>query len=70
MASSKTLTLLRSALEVSAITAHALGQHVDGLVAVAERSIRFEIEVPWILSVFAPKIEAAAKHYAVRLMAS
>ena len=51
-------------------TAHALRQHVDGLVAVAERSIRFEIEVPWILSVFAPKIEAAAKHYAVRLMAS
>lgn len=50
-------------------TAQALGQHVDGLVAVAEGSIRFEIWVPWILSVFSPKIEAAAKHYAARLIA-
>ncbi|GJD93625.1 polyhydroxyalkanoic acid system family protein [Methylobacterium iners] len=50
-------------------TAHALGQHVDGLVAVTERSLRFEIGVPWMLSVFSPKIEAAAKHYAARLMA-
>ena len=49
-------------------TAHALGQHVDGLVAVAEGSIRFEIAVPWILSVLALKIEAAAMHYATRLM--
>ena len=53
-----------------AFRAVALGQYVNGFVAVAEQSIRFEVEVPWILSVFGPKIEAVAKHYASRLMSS
>jgi hypothetical protein len=48
--------------------AAALGQHVTGFVAVAANSICFEIQIPWILGAFTPKIEVAAKHYASRLL--
>ena len=52
-----------------AFTARALGQAVSGNVAVADDSLWLEATMPWIIGVFAPAIEAVAKHYAARLLA-
>lgn len=49
-------------------TAHALGQVVRGNVSVADDSLWLEATVPWTIGVFAPAIEAVAKHYAARLL--
>lgn len=52
-----------------AFTARALGQDVSGNVAVAEDSVWLEATMPWTIGVFAPAIEAVAKHFAARLLA-
>ena len=52
-----------------AFTARALGQDINGTVVVAADSIGLEATMPWTIGVFAPAIEAAAKHYAARLLA-
>lgn len=49
--------------------ARAVGQDVRGNVTVAEDSLWLEATVPWTIGVFAPAIEAVAKHYAARLLA-
>lgn len=51
-----------------AFTAHALGQAVSGNISVADDSLWLEATVPWTIGVFAPAIEAVAKHYAARLL--
>ncbi len=50
-------------------TARALGQDVSGNIVVADDSLWLEAKVPWTIGVFAPAIEAVAKHYAARLLA-
>jgi hypothetical protein len=52
-----------------AFTARARGQDVRGNVSVADDSLWLEATVPWTIGVFAPAIEAVAKHYAARLLA-
>lgn len=52
-----------------AFTARALGQVVSGNVTVADDSLWLEARMPWTIGVFAPAIEAVAKHYAARLLA-
>ncbi len=49
--------------------ARALGQDVSGNVVVADDSLWLEAKMPWAIGVFAPAIEAVAKHYAARLLA-
>ncbi len=49
-------------------TARALGQDVQGNVSVADDSLWLEATMPWTIGVFAPAIEALAKHYAARLL--
>lgn len=51
-------------------TARALGQDVSGNIVVADDSLWLEAKMPWAIGVFAPAIEAVAKHYAARLLAS
>ncbi|WP_375463434.1 polyhydroxyalkanoic acid system family protein [uncultured Methylobacterium sp.] len=50
-------------------TARALGQDVQGGVTVAEDSVSLEATLPWMIGPFSSAIEAAAKHYAARLLA-
>lgn len=50
-------------------TARALGQDVRGGLTVAEDSLSFEASLPWLVRPFSPAIEAAARHYAARLLA-
>lgn len=52
-----------------AFTARALGQGITGKVVVAADSLWLGATMPWVIGVFAPAIEAAAKHYAARLLA-
>ncbi|MGH1573463.1 hypothetical protein ACRAWG_25880 [Methylobacterium sp. P31] len=51
-----------------AFTVRALGQDVSGHVIVADDSLWLEARMPWTIGVFAPAIEAVAKHYAARLL--
>ncbi|WP_267361610.1 polyhydroxyalkanoic acid system family protein [Methylobacterium sp. GC_Met_3] len=53
-----------------AFTVRALGQHVSGNFAVADDSLWFEAQMPWIIGVFAPAIEAVAIRYAARLLSA
>jgi Putative polyhydroxyalkanoic acid system protein (PHA_gran_rgn) len=53
-----------------AFTARALGQDVSGNLAVAADSLWLEATIPWIIGAFAPAIQAAARHYAGRILAS
>ncbi|MHC2107049.1 polyhydroxyalkanoic acid system family protein [Methylobacterium sp. CM6246] len=53
-----------------AFTARALGQDVRGNIVVAGDTLLLEAKMPWTIGVFAPAIEAAAKHYGARLLAT
>lgn len=50
-------------------TARAVGQDVRGKVSVADDSLWLEATMPWVIGLFAPAIEAVARHYAARLLA-
>lgn len=49
--------------------AKAMGQDIAGALTVADDTLRFEATLPWTIGIFSPVIEAAAKHYAARLLA-